>query len=195
MYDSYPASKSKIMNNNCWYTYSPKLNKDIIITSNQEYNYWLLLEIDLDVELFVIRPVVLNIPKKYSPQFLVRTVDGVEKNVFLRYKENQGSTNIYKCNNSLVITNEYVEHNESMIALAKFILPYLGKSPNETDVYIILKFLKNRQKVNVNNLIKNISNLAPTRIQRATFHLILKGKINSNIKLINDINKLEVWVH
>ncbi|KMK76261.1 hypothetical protein [Alkalihalobacillus pseudalcaliphilus] len=191
MHKSYPADKSKMMKNNCWYVYSHKLKTELVITSNLEYYYWLLLEMNLDIESFIIRPVLKEVPKKDSPHFWLIYKSGKERYVYLM--NNKNNITRFNITNSVYISQQMIKDQGTLINHAKIILPFLDIEPHETDIRIIKKYINQQPKTRLTELIGGTFSICSTRIRRTIFYLILEGSLESNINVIDNLINLEVW--
>lgn len=206
MYTPHSIPLQKQFYNNHWQSFSPKMKRDVSFSSQLNYEYWLLLEIDHSISSFCERPLqtkVLINKKTYNikPDFWI---DKSEESYFIFINYNQEVTQFpvieqwcdIHTHRYKIIDKDIIRSNKNVLQIAKSILPYLRnyKEPIETDLHQLYKVLT-CEKQPLLLLFNNLSIKIPIhRVKQLAYYLIINNTIYSNIQEANTLEELEVWV-
>ncbi|KRF31707.1 hypothetical protein [Paenibacillus sp. Soil787] len=205
--------------NNLWYSYSPKLRRNVYLNSDLEYDHWILVEFDSNVKLFCEQPKHV---KEFVDEEWIDTIfdmwilnkDNNEIFIEVKYaKELDKDHNDFSLRSSLQVqkqtkwcefnnflyeihTDTYIYQNKLLLNNYKRILPYIDNriEKNLIDRKSILNFLQSNSKVTIAQIESHFTTLSKHRVRDAIFNLIYEGLLNANLNTIEVGAKTEVWI-
>lgn len=198
-----------------WDGISIKLNRNIDLLGDLEYDHWIYIETDPTVKIFCERPIKVEgyiNGKKIESTFSmwVKKVSGEE--CFLRVRYSNPYHNKKKTNkespiellekkwceekgvNYKVITEMDIRKNPQELSNKKLLLSFIKNRPLpiETDKYLIQKILKEKRNIKdiQNQMIDKIPSL---RVTEAISWMIYTGELQCNMDEVAFGSKMEVW--
>jgi hypothetical protein len=202
---------------NYWEVFSSKLNRDVNLYSNLEYDHWVLVETNPYIINFCEQPLKIELEvegKKHSTIFdmWVKWKDGKEEFIEIKYHSDlqHGNKRFEKTLKQLnlqkrwcekenilyrVITEKEIRGNTIILENKKIILPYLRNNLKiaETTLHTVHKEIKQGTS-KLDDLYLKISNLSRQHIKQSFYILIIKEMVHSNFSEIPLGPKTEVWV-
>ncbi len=202
--------KSK-SNKNYREVYSPKLDRIVILNSELEYDNWVLVEANPDIEAYCEKPIRI----KY-------TVNGFkhETNLDMWVKRKNGSVGFIKLSETAeassrirnqqdiqrdwckaygfeysAVTAQDIRNNPVYLENLKKIVGIVSsyKDIIDTDLKAILKLLEEKKRISILELVEKLEPIPYTRIRSAVYWLIYNGDIKSDIKVIPLSDKTNLW--
>lgn len=203
MYKPVLSMKSNHFGSNFWDCFSHKINRDVHFYSDLEYEHWILVETNPDIEFFCEQP--LKIKEEFEGEIhesifdmWIKWKDGNEEFIEIKYEKDitQSSHNKSKRNKrirtQLGIQKKWCKNNHAnyrivtekeiriqpLLTNRKMLLPYLRSSKplNEIVAHSILKLLTPHD-MSVKELIIHTKKDSHT-INVTLFHLYLSNKIH-----------------
>jgi hypothetical protein len=216
MYTPIPIKRSTRYGNNYWEAYSPKMNRNIRLFSDLEYDHWILTETDHRIQSFCEQP--LRIQTSYNGKPVESIFDmwimykgGHECFVEVKYTKDLDPANP-RSNRALqqtavqkswcqehnythtIRTELDIRNNGIYLSNMKQLLGYIKnrKRPIELDQFQVMEFLK-KGRTSLSE-IEQSTRLQTSRIREAVFWLIYEGIVESdmNNRLIGPLT--EVWI-
>jgi len=200
---------------NRWDSYSPRLDRDVLLYNDLLYDFWALIETDPSVETFCERPLKIkqlvdgNIIESTFDMW-VRYKDGNEIFFGIKYSKAKASNKLENSSsrkleaqrlwcekqgyNYLVRTDQHIRENKIFLANMKALIPYLKQHlvQVETDKYLILKRLSSCP-CTIGVLLKN-TGLPLTRLYETLASLYIHGVIQCNFGNLALGLTTEVWI-
>ncbi|MBY6035776.1 Tn7 transposase TnsA N-terminal domain-containing protein [Fictibacillus nanhaiensis] len=203
---------------NFWDGFSPKLNRDVNLYSNLEYDHWVLVETNFNIVEFCEQPhkVFGSFEgKEHSSIFdmWIKWKDG--KEVFIeikyrsdlqpeckQYKKNIRQITIQKdwCNKKKkihrVLTEHEIRENSILLDNKKIILPHL-RNVNKIGDAIRFKVIKEmrKEKMSLEELCLKVDDIPTHKLKQVVYILIYEERINSNIADKPLGLETEVWIN
>lgn len=193
-----PKKFKNLYTKDSWITYSPKLNRNVCLHSELEYDYWVLVETN---------PKVLNFCE--HPTGLVSVdmwvlFDNEEYLVEVKYSDSQkkkesdiatvqeNSTAIRR----IVMTENEIRSNSILLSNMKIILGYIKNRnyPLEIDKHIVRKCLS-KTPISLSEIERKLPNLGRSRITESIIWMIYNGMLMSNLDLYPFGPETEVWLY
>lgn len=217
-----PVSKRKRngkYGNNNWFSYSSKINRNVYLHSDLEYDHWILIEFDRQVVDFCEQP--LHVKEFVEDEWVntifdmwIKTTTGEEKFIEVKYTYELNPTNekfSYRSFKQIqsqqrwceaqgytheVHTDDYVYKNKTLISNYRYILPYVDNRKLRDELLIkkVLNFLHHGEKQTINSIECHFGNYSKHEIREVIYNLIFKGSLNSNIDKVLVGKDLEVWL-
>lgn len=214
MYTPVITDSSKRYGNNRWYSYSPKLKRDIYLFSDLEYEHWLLIESNPQIIEFCEQPlevtgVINGKCKKSIFDMWIKFADGKQEFREIKYSFDLNKSNVIDqiaiqstwCNEHgfehRVQTEDDIHGNRLLLSNLKLILKKIKQStPSDIHRYKIKKILKENlnQKVSLGTLIYQ-SKLTPDKLYALISWMIFNGEIHSDISQCHFGINTEVWIN
>jgi len=218
MYQPINIKRSTKYGNNYWEAHSPKLNRNVRLFSDLEYDHWILIETDPKVKSFCEQPLCIEyiLDGKLISSIIdmwVLYTDNTEHFIEVKYSSELNINNPKSCrsisqtsvqrlwcekNNFryVIKTEKDIRSNEIYIENMRTMLPYLRtiNQPIETDRARILKIIQN-SRVTIAEIESSLLDIPVDRIREAIYHLIYKGIVITNLDKIPLSNKMEVWIN
>lgn len=194
MFTPISLSKAAQYKSGSWEGYSPKLNRDVSVAGDLEYDYWTFIETNPTILDFCERPTSeeLNIPPTFSMWIKYRT--GEESFVRVKYTSiisSRTSKKISKeieieqtwCEKNgylhLIITEEDIRHNHLELSNRRTLFSFVcnRRTPIETDIHRIISYLKENNVVTIKQIQESLNDhLSNSRIMEAVCWLIYTGR-------------------
>lgn len=205
--------------NNNWFSYSSKINRNVYLYSDLEYDHWILIEFDRQIIDFCEQP--LHVKEFVEDQWIntvfdmwVKTTTGEEKFIEVKYSHELDSTNdkfslrSYRQIQSQqkwceahgytheVHTDDYIYINRTLISNYRKILPYIDirKVHDELLIKRVLNFLHYGGNQTIKSIEAYAGNYSKHEIREVIYNLIFKGILNTNIDKVLVGENLEVWL-
>ncbi|MEK4973669.1 TnsA endonuclease N-terminal domain-containing protein [Niallia sp. FSL R7-0648] len=214
MYTPVITDGSKRYGNNRWYSFSPKLKRNIYLFSDLEYEHWLLVESDPQIVDFCEQPLEIISPINGKAKNSIFDMWVKYKNGNQEFREIKYSTDLKKANvieqitvqqdwcikngyKHRVKTEKEIRENRCLLSNLKIILKTIKQSvPSEIDQYKIKKLLKDNfpQRTSLETIIQ-ISKISPHRLLSVIGFMIINGEIQSNISQNYFGINTEVWIN
>jgi TnsA endonuclease N terminal. len=217
MYTPVPMKRSTKYGNNYWEVYSRKVERNVRLFSDLEYDNWLLLEANANVITFCEQP--LSISYKIDGKLVHSIFDmwvkySDNKEVFMEVKYLNQLSGISSSLRALrqtavqrrwceehnylyiIQTESEIRKNRILLANCKTIISYTKNRTTsvETDCLKIMKMIKN-DKVLLIDLENSLVTIGKSRIRESICWLIYKGEINANIDEFLLGSETEVWIN
>jgi len=199
--------------NNRWYSFSPKLKRDVYLFSDLEYEHWLLVESNPEISEFCEQPLevtsLINGKVKNSIfDMWIKYIDGQQEFIEIKYSSELNKPKVIDqiavqkewCNENgykhYVQTENQIRENRLLLSNVKLILKTMKQSaPTDIDKYKIKKILKESmpQKISLETLLNKLE-LNSNRLFILIGWMIFKGEIQSNISQSHFGVNTEVWI-
>lgn len=218
MYSPIPIKRSSKYGNNYWVSYSPKMNRNIRLFSDLEYDHWILIETDPEIASFCEQP--LRIRQQMGAEFVesifdMWTIDirGVESFIEVKYAHELDESNLKSARSVRqtaaqrswcqengyrykVAVDREIRKNPLLLSNLKQIISHMKNrvQPVETDRYQVIQQVR-IGKMRLPELVRKLTQMAEPRIREAVFGLIYEGKLRSNMDEQPIGPLTEVWTH
>ncbi|MGC4379217.1 hypothetical protein WD019_20220 [Fictibacillus sp. Mic-4] len=211
MYSPIPIKRSSKFGNNYWEAYSPKVQRNVRLFSDLEYDYWILIETNPKIQAFCERP--LEIKQIYNGKVVkamfdmwIKWENGEEQFVEVQYSVSNRSVKLasiiqqlwckHHQKDFLIKTEKDIRENHILLSNMKTILPYISNRPHpvETDLYNIKRYLSKVKRCTIAELDHYLA-LDRIRIREAIFWLLYHGQIQANVDTTPIGSSLEVWTN
>lgn len=205
IYKPLPIKRSTRYGNNYWEDYSIKMSREVRMFSDLEYDNWILIETDNQVESFCEQPLRIRVEWEGSIMesildMWIRRRDGSECFIEVKYSSELDpshknfSERSYKQTKAQqkwcqengfqyeIRTEKVIRGNTMYLNNLKTILPYVKQRVKtvETDCYKVLKRI-NREWITVKTIEKQLPEMSKQRIIEVICRMIYDGTIESNI--------------
>lgn len=219
IYTPIPIKRSSKYGNNYWETYSPKMDRNVRLFSDLEYDHWVLVETNPAVVAFCEQPFEIQYfyggtPAKSIPDMWIKFKDDSQYLVEVKYSKelNPESKNYLKTNRQITIQKSYciekgfrhsirtekdIRGNDIFLANMKMLLPYIKSRgyPIEIDQKKILNIIRsNGNRISTGMIQSSIKDIPAVRIRESIFYLLYLGIISGNLEKIPYSNNTEVWL-
>lgn len=214
MYKPLITNTSKKFGNNRWFSYSSKLQRNVFLFSDLEYEHWLIIESNPKVIDFCEQPLLMNayINGKLMTSIIdmwVKYDTGHEEFLEIKYSSdltkqrviNQITIQKHWCNEHKfqhhVITEEHIRTNRMLLSNLKILVKGQKQQKQQLDLdrYLIMKILKDATaKIPLAFLIQE-TKLPQNRLFLSIGQMILNGELYSNISQQYYGLNTEVWLN
>ncbi|MED2035503.1 Tn7 transposase TnsA N-terminal domain-containing protein [Bacillus thuringiensis] len=206
------ANKKFVINR--WISYSFKLQREVFLFSDLEYEHWLIIESNPTIIDFCEQPLLMN--AHINGKFMTSIVDmwvkyntGQEEFIEIKYVSdlikqtviNQIAIQKHWCNEHRfqhrVKTEEHIRTNRMLLSNLKILVKgqKQQKQQLDTDRYLIMKILKGATaKITLTFLIQE-TKLPQNRLFLSIGQMILNGEVYSNISQQYYGLNTEVWLN
>lgn len=220
IYTPVPIKRSSKYGNNYWVTYSPKLNRNVRLFSDLEYDHWVLMETNPDVISFCEQPFEIEYfiegkNAKSIPDMWVQYKNGSKHLVEVKYsKELMPESKNYEkaarqisiqrayCNENgfthYVHTEKDIRGNDILLSNMKMIIPYIKNREYtiDTDCKRVLDIIySNHNRILTGTIHAAIKDIHQVRVRESIFRLLYQGIIFGNLDKIPYSNNTEVWLN
>lgn len=203
MYEPVLSLKSNHFGSNFWDSFSNKINRDVNFYSDLEYEHWILVETNPDIECFCEQPIKISEyydEKKHDSiiDIWIKWKDGKEEFVEVKYEKdvieaatqkNERSKKIHiqlsiqekwskNTNVNYRIVTEKEIRLQPLLTNRKMLLPYTRKLKklNEDYCHSVLTLLTEKE-MSVNELILK-TKITPQSMNETLFYLYLLNKVH-----------------
>ena len=203
---------------NRWTSYSPRLNRDVLLYNDLEYDFWSLIETDPLVETFCEKPLKIkqlvdgNIIESTFDMW-VKYRDGNEVFYGVKYASVFDTTDIKKHNSTMhqinaqrlwseeqghtynIRTDQHIRQNKVFLANMKALIPYLKqhKILIDTDRHLVLKRVSS-EPCSITEL-SRYSGLSLSRLFETLARLYVNADVKCNFENILLGAGTEVWLN
>ncbi|GAB6989919.1 TnsA endonuclease N-terminal domain-containing protein [Paenibacillus pini] len=205
--------------NNNWFSYSSKINRNVYLYSDLEYDHWILIEFDRQIVDFCEQP--LHVEEYVEGEWIntvfdmwVKTTTGEEKFIEVKYaceldqKHEKFSSRSFRQINSQekwcaaqgytheVHTDNYIYKNRTLISNYRKMLPYIDNRKVQNDLITkrLLNFLHQSGKQKLHSIEVQVGNCSKHEIREIVYNLIFKGILNSDLDKVMVGENMEVWL-
>ncbi|MCU4997236.1 Tn7 transposase TnsA N-terminal domain-containing protein [Bacillus thuringiensis] len=214
MYKPIFTSANKKFGNNRWISYSSKLQREVFLFSDLEYEHWLIIESNPTIIDFCEQPLLMN--AHINGKLMTSIVDmwvkyntGQEEFIEIKYAAdltkqtviNQIAIQKHWCNEHRfqhrVKTEGHIRTNRMLLSNLKILVKgqKQQKQQLDTDRYLIMKILKSATaKIPLTFLIQE-TKLPQNRLFLSIGQMILNGEVYSNISQQYYGLNTEVWLN
>lgn len=217
MYRPIPIKRSSKYGNNYWEAYSVKMQRNMRLFSDLEYDHWVLIETDPSVTSFCEQPFeIVHISggnrAKSIPNMWIKHEDGKEIVTEVKYSTELDPSNP-KSSRTLrqieiqrswclgsdflheVRTETQIRGNRIYLDNMKLMLPYLQRlqCKNEIDEYLIKENLR-KSTVKVGDLYLLLDHLGKSRINESLFKMVYQRKLGVELTATPFGIETEVWL-
>lgn len=214
MYTPVITDGSKRFGNNRWYSFSPKLKRNVYLFSDLEYEHWLLVEANPQILDFCEQPLevtsLINGKMKNSIfDMWIKYADGKQEFREIKYSFELNKAKVIDqvtvqqdwCNENgykhSVQTENEIRENRLFLSNLKLILKTIKQAtPSDVDKYRIIKILKENlpQRITLQTILQN-SKFTPDKLYVSIGWMIFNGEIQSNISQSQFGINTEVWIN
>jgi hypothetical protein len=205
--------------NNLWFSYGPKLKRNVDFYSDLEYDNWVLIEVDPTIKTFTEQPHRVQewlngeyidtifdmwcvphnrkgffIEVKYEHELDPLHPDYNERSAEQVAKQQRWC--VYHGFEYIVRTDKIIHQNKLLLNNYKQILPYIDdrKDPVETDIHRIQDCLRRKQAITLGQIYDIYKDIPKHRIRNTIFNLIYEGKVVASLDKMRISSELEVWM-
>ncbi|CAI9394826.1 TnsA endonuclease N-terminal domain-containing protein [Niallia sp. Sow4_A1] len=214
MYTPVITDGSKRFGNNRWYSFSPKLKRNVYLFSDLEYEHWLLVEANPQILDFCEQPLevtsLINGKMKNSIfDIWIKYADGKQEFREIKYSFELNKAKVIDqftvqqdwCNENgykhSVQTENEIRENRLFLSNLKLILKTIKQAtPSDVDKYRIIKILKENlpQRRTLQTILQN-SKFTLDKLYVSIGWMIFNGEIQSNISQSHFGINTEVWIN
>jgi hypothetical protein len=218
MYYPLNVKRSTHYGNNYWEAFSPKLNRNVRLFSDLEYDHWVLVETNTKIISFCEQPlsiqsIVNNKSVNSIIDMWVLYSNGKESFIEVKYSSELDPSNPKSIRsirqttaqriwceernfNYQIITEKDIRSNHNYLDNMRTILPYLRTrtSPIETDKAKIIKKIRDTS-ITIAEIESSIPEIPSSRLRETLYHLIYEGIIMANVDKIPLSRNTEVWIN
>ncbi|EMA7399372.1 TPA: Tn7 transposase TnsA N-terminal domain-containing protein [Bacillus cereus] len=214
MYKPIFTSANKKFGNNRWISYSSKLQREVFLFSDLEYEHWLIIESNPTIIDFCEQPLLMN--AHINGKLMTSIVDmwvkyntGQEEFIEIKYAAdltkqtviNQIAIQKHWCNEHRfqhrVKTEGHIRTNRMLLSNLKILVKGQKQQKQQLDTnrYLIMKILKSATaKIPLTFLIQE-TKLPQNRLFLSIGQMILNGEVYSNISQQYYGLNTEVWLN
>ncbi|WP_089608109.1 TnsA endonuclease N-terminal domain-containing protein [Bacillus cereus] len=214
MYKPLITNANKKFGNNRWISYSSKLQREVFLFSDLEYEHWLIIESNPTIIDFCEQPLLMN--AYINGKLMTSTIDmwvkydtGHEEFIEIKYSSdltkhrviNQIAIQKHWCNKHKfqhhVRTEEHIRTNRMLLSNLKILAKGQKQQKQllDTDRHLIMKILKGfPAKIPLTFLIQE-TKLPQNRLFLSIGQMILNGEVYSNISQQYYGLNTEVWLN
>ncbi|MGQ7887562.1 TnsA endonuclease N-terminal domain-containing protein [Paenibacillus sp. WC2504] len=205
--------------NNNWIKYSSKIQRDVFLYSDLEYDHWILIEFDKNVKYFCEQP--LHVKEFVNGEWVdtifdmwIMTVDNKYKFVEIKYAADlnpnhqdfskRSSEQVEKqrkwCSSFghpyEVHSEDFIYQNKLLLNNYKIMLPYIDnrKIKNDIERKSIINILKLNEKSTIRNIEVQLPHLSKQSVRDTLYNLIYEGVLNANLGSTAVGINTEVWL-
>ncbi|AJY76277.1 TnsA endonuclease N-terminal domain-containing protein [Paenibacillus beijingensis] len=217
MYSPVPIKRSTKFGNNYWEVYGRKVNRNVRLFSDLEYDNWIMIEGDPQVATYCEQPLLISyqldnrvvnsifdmwvqyldgrevfMEVKYSKELLINNKDSErslrQTKVQKLWCEERGFTYTIR-------TEKDIRQNRIFLSNMKLVISQVKnrQKPNDLYYYKIIKGLQ-RIRVKLSDFEDSFSSISKARMREIICWLIYEGKINCNADEVLIGDDLEVWL-
>ncbi|MBP1931987.1 TnsA endonuclease N-terminal domain-containing protein [Ammoniphilus resinae] len=219
MYSPVDIKPSKYFGNN-WFGDSPKMNRQVYLHSDLEYDHWVLVETNPNIVAFCEQP--LRIQSIVNEDLIesvfdmwVQYKDSEEHFIEVKYSHElnpnnpspksqrairQTTAQMLWCKQHgfqySIMTEDSIRGNPIYLSNMKEIIPCVRmmKATIETDEYLLLRVLKGKNRMTFSELFHLLhTKITAQRLRNIIYWCIYHGKILSNADQIPFSPQTEVW--
>ena len=205
--------------NNPWFSYSPRLKRNVDFYSDLEYDNWVLIEMDPTIKTFTEQAhrvqewvngeyidtifdmwCVPEIGKGYFSEVKYEyELDPSHPKYSERSAEQVAKQQMwcdYRGFEYIVRTDKIIRQNKLLLSNYKQMLPYVDDRviPVETDRHRLIDYLQGTSPTTLGHLDEIYKDIPKHRIRSALFNLIHKGKVAASLEESRICSGLEVWL-
>lgn len=210
--------RSSKYGNNYWESYSQKLNRNVRLFSDLEYDHWVLIETNPTVLTFCEQPLEIEYfyngdIAKSIPDMWVQYKDDSQCFIEIKYSKDLSSKskNFERTNRQINIQRSYcnelgIKHNVCtekeirsdgiLLSNMKMLLPYIKNRvcPIDSDKKRVMDVIRfNGNKATIGMIHTSINDIESVRIRESIFYLLYQGIIFGNLDKIPYSKNTEVW--
>jgi hypothetical protein len=192
--------------NNRWEVYSPKLQRNVTLYSNLEYDHWVLIESNPEIVFFCEQPLKIRIK---LPIGVVTTIfdmwiqwkSGLEEFREVKFENDledsrrnsrisrqiQAQRKWCELNNKKysIITEKSIRSNLIYLSNLKLILRHLDRESNQKKDLIserIIRMLSEQRTLAIGKIEKSFSDVESLTVRSAVFELLHKNRLTSDLE-------------